>query len=247
MTEECDGSTCSPFSSLTKVRFGSGHEFPAILRGGSPILRTSVLGGFVSAPETKVAKAGRAGPRLAALGVIFCHYANHTNVMKLQLRLLAALWLGAWTAGNGPLHAAGPAMQPYVIELPGHVLRFSLPVAMARGNRPVKQVTRFDPRDDSFARKDFYKVFSVLHDFNGPFWVGAYGSLKIHVMVQRRRAEFPDDIIHDARRFGRLCAFVDSYHLFAVERMCLCAGLPQWHACCAARVGWLRRSEQSRA
>lgn len=132
---------------------------------------------------------------MAALGVIFCYYVNHANAMKLQLRLLAALWLGAWTAGNAPLHAAGPAMQPYVIELPGHVLRFSLPVAMASGNWPVKQVTRFDPRDDSFARKDFYKVFSVLHDFNGPFWVGAYGSLKIHVMVQRRRAEFPGDIM----------------------------------------------------
>ncbi|MBP6864378.1 MAG: hypothetical protein KBC32_03800 [Candidatus Didemnitutus sp.] len=23
---------------------------------------------------------------------------------------------------------------------------------------------------------------------------------------------------------------MDSYHLFVVERMCLCAGLPQWHA-----------------
>lgn len=92
------------------------------------------------------------------------------------------------------MQAAAPVMQSYAIELPHHVLRFSLPEEIARDLSPREIEARFDPRDPSFVRNGFREIAGTMHDLNGPFWVGAYGSLKFHFMVQKRQAEFGGDI-----------------------------------------------------
>jgi hypothetical protein len=84
-------------------------------------------------------------------------------------------------------------MKAFEIELPEHVLRFSIPEEITR-EWPIKHTRWFEPQSPSFERAGFYVVFEALHDVNGPFWLGAYGSLKIHVMVQRRKHEIAGDI-----------------------------------------------------
>jgi hypothetical protein len=85
-------------------------------------------------------------------------------------------------------------MQSYLIELPHHILRFSLPEEIARDLSPREIESRFDPRDPSFVRNGFREIAGTMHDFNGPFWVGAYGSLKFHFMVQKKNPQFGGDI-----------------------------------------------------
>ena len=84
-------------------------------------------------------------------------------------------------------------MKPYAIDLPNHVLRFSLPEEIVRGDLPVTLVQRFEPRDASFVKNGFYEMFAMLYDIKGPFWVGAYGSLKIHLMVQKKLPEYESE------------------------------------------------------
>ncbi|WP_404425806.1 hypothetical protein [Nibricoccus sp. IMCC34717] len=91
------------------------------------------------------------------------------------------------------MHAA-QVMRPYAIELPRHILRFSIPEEIAHNLSPREVEVRFDPCDSSFAKNGFREIAGTMHDFNGPFWVGAYGSLKFHFMVQKKRAEFAGDI-----------------------------------------------------
>lgn len=112
--------------------------------------------------------------------------------MHLQKRILPALWL--WWASVITMQASAPVMKPYAIDLPNHVLRFSLPEEIVRGDLPVTLVQRFEPQNASFVKNGFYEIFATLYDIKGPFWVGAYGSLKIHLMVQKRNPEFGRDI-----------------------------------------------------
>jgi hypothetical protein len=92
------------------------------------------------------------------------------------------------------LPASAPPMKTYVMSLADHGVRFSLPEEMTRGSWPIKVAAHFDPQHPSFLKNGFYSVFDTLHDLNGPFWVGAYGSLKVHFMVQKRDRRFAGDI-----------------------------------------------------
>jgi hypothetical protein len=76
-------------------------------------------------------------------------------------------------------------MHNYSIDLPDHTLRFSLPQEIVRRMPPDKIDKNFDPSDPSFQRAGFRELGRWLHDFNGPFWTGAYGSLRFHFMVRR--------------------------------------------------------------
>jgi hypothetical protein len=100
----------------------------------------------------------------------------------LRRKLIAVLLMCSWAC---LLPAREPARKarPIVIELPGHILRFSVPSEMLPSKWPVKYVPRFDPQNSNIRDGGFYGVFELLHDFDGPFWVGAYGSLKIAVSI----------------------------------------------------------------
>jgi len=110
----------------------------------------------------------------------------------MQKRILPILWL--WWASVITMQAATPMMRPYTIELPNHIIRFSLPEEIARGMRPTEVERRFDPQDASFNKNGFREIAGTLYDIKGPFWAGAYGSLKIHFMVQKKSPEFGYDI-----------------------------------------------------
>lgn len=85
-------------------------------------------------------------------------------------------------------------MRPYKIDLPRHVLRFSLPEEIAREMSPLQVARYFDPNEPGVLEGGFRQLAGHLYDFKGPFWVGAYGSLKFHVMVQKKMPEYEDDI-----------------------------------------------------
>jgi hypothetical protein len=90
--------------------------------------------------------------------------------------------------------AATKPMRAYSIDLPGHVVRFSLPEEIAREMGPLSVEKRFDPLDPAYFRNGFREIAGTMHDFKGPVWVGTIGSLKFHFMVQRRRTEYKDEI-----------------------------------------------------
>lgn len=90
--------------------------------------------------------------------------------------------------------AAKPTMRAYSIDLPGHVLRFSLPEEIALGMTPNEVEKRFDPLDPAYFRNGFREIAGTMYDFKGPFWVGAYGSLKFDFSVMRRKSEYQGDI-----------------------------------------------------
>ena len=90
--------------------------------------------------------------------------------------------------------AVAPAMRAYRIELPHHVLRFSLPEEIAEQLRPDQIEQRFEMQDVSFVRNGFREIAGGLYTIDGPFWVGVYGSLRFHFMVQKRSPEFSGDI-----------------------------------------------------
>src|SRR5689334_6559253 len=66
-------------------------------------------------------------------------------------------------------------MRPCTTRLPNHILEFSVPDEVARGMSP-RQINSFFDTSEPF-EKGFRSVTSSLYDFNGPFWVGALGSL----------------------------------------------------------------------
>jgi len=89
---------------------------------------------------------------------------------------------------------AAPAMKSYMIDLPHHVLRFSLPEEIAKEMTPLQVEKRFDPNEPGVFEGGFRQIAFHLHDFKGPFWVGAYGSLRFQFMVQKKNPEFGRDI-----------------------------------------------------
>lgn len=89
---------------------------------------------------------------------------------------------------------AAPAMKSYMIDLPHHVLRFSLPEEIAKEMTPLQVEKRLDPNEPGVFEGGFRQIAGHLHDFKGPFWVGAYGSLKFHFMVQKKMSEYNDGI-----------------------------------------------------
>ncbi len=90
--------------------------------------------------------------------------------------------------------ANAPTMRTYSIELPDHVLRFSLPEEIARQMPEYRISKRFDSEDPAFKKDGFQNIAGWLHDFNGPFWIGAYGSLKFHFFVQHVRPDYPKKV-----------------------------------------------------
>ncbi len=78
------------------------------------------------------------------------------------------------------------------VALPYHLLEFALPAEVAAQMHPGKINSSFDPVK-GFER-GFQILTSKLYDFNGPFWVGARGSLKFYVYAIERPQEFLGDI-----------------------------------------------------
>jgi hypothetical protein len=112
----------------------------------------------------------------------------------IDVKLAAFRAVLFWFAAAIVAQAAPLPMRPYTIELPGQVLHFALPEEIARGMPPMKVEKRFDLQDPSFVKNGFREVAGWLHQLNGPIWVGAYGCLKFHFMIQKRKPEYKGDI-----------------------------------------------------
>jgi hypothetical protein len=112
-------------------------------------------------------------------------------LQKPILRKMAPLaWFWLATAIGMQAHAASPEMRTFTIDLPYHVLRFALPEEMAREMSPLQVEKRFDPSEPGILESGFRVIANKLYDFNGPFWVGAYGSLGFNVSVIKRHPEY---------------------------------------------------------
>jgi hypothetical protein len=95
------------------------------------------------------------------------------------------------------VHAYADSMKNYTIGFPEHILRYSLPREIADKIEPLvqeKQLSQFSPADKNFVAHSYLEIAGTLHDFNGPFWVGAYGSLKFDFIVQKRSQKFTGQI-----------------------------------------------------
>lgn len=103
-------------------------------------------------------------------------HANH-NCLLLVASLLAWLLL--------PVRADNQ-MIPFHIRLPQHDIQFALPSDMARSMGEGKIMRSFDPSDEAFVRDGFREIAGTLFDTGGTFWSGAHGSLRFHLMVQKK-------------------------------------------------------------
>jgi hypothetical protein len=99
-----------------------------------------------------------------------------------------------WCANVPPLQAKAPMMKHYAINLPGYVVRFSLPSEIARKLGPREIEEQFTPDDVSFRKNGFRLVAGTSYDLRGPFWGGAYGSLEFHCMVQQKLPQFSGNV-----------------------------------------------------
>lgn len=113
------------------------------------------------------------------------------NYSKMRKAVLA--WLSCFAANLLP--AATPAMRSYTIDLPHHVLRFSLPEEIAQHMGPRMIDKSFDPSTNKTFQKDgFRDLVRMYYQLQGPVWVGAYGGLRFDFTVVRRVEESKEDI-----------------------------------------------------
>lgn len=121
--------------------------------------------------------------------------ANKYGMQYLQHNIIASVFFVCIMPVAMQAAAQKSNMRDYAIDLPGHVLRFSLPEEIAMKMSPYAVEPKFNPLDPAYFRNGFRQVAGTLHEFKGPFWVGTIGSLKFHFMVQRREREYQDEII----------------------------------------------------
>ena len=99
--------------------------------------------------------------------------------------------------GANFLPATTPSMRPFDIDLPHHVLKFSLPTEITQKMSSLQVNKRFDPSDPSdpaFLRDKFIDLVSKSYQFDGPFWVGTYGWFQFSFSVVKRVPEASEDI-----------------------------------------------------
>jgi hypothetical protein len=109
-------------------------------------------------------------------------------------RRTALALLTATFFGRDALGVVKAAARSYVIHLPSHLVRFSLPTEMAREVPEDLVPDYFDPAEPGVFQKGFHSLANALHDFNGAMWVGALGSLSFDLLAIERSPEFQGDI-----------------------------------------------------
>jgi hypothetical protein len=145
---------------------------------------------------------------------------------SILARYLVLLQLGV------AAHACAEPMKNYTIDFPEHILRYSLPREIADKMEPwvqEKQLSQFSPTDKNFVANGYQEIAGTLHDFNGPFWVGAYGSLKFYFIVRKRSPDYHGDITNlDGldRYIHWLMNDGNPAHIFKYDRVML--GGSQW-------------------
>jgi len=145
---------------------------------------------------------------------------------RIIARYLMLLQLGV------AAHVCAAPMKNYTIDFPEHILRYSLPQEIADKMEPwvqEKQRSQFSPTDKSFVTSGYRQIAGTLYDFNGPFWVGAYGSLKFYFIVRKRSPDSHGDITNlDGldRYIHWLMNDGNPAHIFKYDRVML--GGSQW-------------------
>ena len=114
-------------------------------------------------------------------------------------------------------------MRAFVIHMPGHLLEFSLPNDLAWQLKDGRVPDYFDPKEPDAFENAHRTLASAMHDFNGPFWTGALGSLSFELNVYQRSTKYEGNVTtaeglenyidwwiptivrpHAASRFGRV-------------------------------------------
>ena len=116
----------------------------------------------------------------------------HLTRLLNNKKEILIFWI--WITLSTAVLASATGMRPYTIDLPQHVLHFALPEEMAREMAPTQVMAQFRGNDSAFLKDDFRVLAFHLYDFNGPFWVGANGSLKFSATMIKGSAEFHGDI-----------------------------------------------------
>jgi hypothetical protein len=84
---------------------------------------------------------------------------------RWRTRLLALGGLACSIATS--LSAGAPIMRPYTIDLPHHVLRFSLPEEIAQQMAPLQVEKYFAPTDAAYKRDGFRDIASKYYQIQG--------------------------------------------------------------------------------
>jgi hypothetical protein len=91
-------------------------------------------------------------------------------------------------------------VRTYSIELPTHVLRFSLPEDVAQQIRPQQIKSKFNPMDRAYRQDGFCILASKYLQFNAPFWSGPlggpsiYGGMEFEFCMVQRYSSYNGDI-----------------------------------------------------
>ena len=103
---------------------------------------------------------------------------------------LSAVIIGS--AGNIVIAKSKPANVTCSVDLPNHVLEYSLPEEVARQMSARMVDTHFDA-SEPFER-GFRRITGTMVDFGGSFFTGPSGTFTFHVLVIERSAEYTGDI-----------------------------------------------------
>jgi len=103
---------------------------------------------------------------------------------------LSMLLLGAFDLAVARNKAA---MKEFAVHFPNHLLKFALPEEMVSWVPPAGVPDYFDPAEHLFTR-GFQTLFTTMVDFNGPFWMGARGSLFVNSDVSQLEPEYRERV-----------------------------------------------------
>jgi len=133
-----------------------------------------------------------------------------TTPRTLRSRRIATGWFACMLAST--LFAAAPKMRLYTIDLPNHVLRFSLPEEIAQQIQPFQIEAQFVPTDSTYVKDGFRSIVRKYYQFQGPFWVGAYGALRFEFTVVRREKEIPGKVTTSDELESYIPRWIEKYH-----------------------------------
>jgi hypothetical protein len=83
---------------------------------------------------------------------------------------------------------------PYSIGFPKIVMQFSLPKLSLVANSAIFRQKYFDQDREEFSSKGFEELGEGAVNFEGPFWVGTYGSVTFSILVVKKSAQFRGEI-----------------------------------------------------
>jgi hypothetical protein len=116
-------------------------------------------------------------------------------IIAIATFVAACAGVGQEEAAPGSVSAT-PNMRDYAVDMPNHVLRFSLPDDVAEQMLIRHVDNRFDPIDKIFQQDGFHVVVHKYLEFYAPVWSGPlggpsiYGGLRFEFSVVKRDSNY---------------------------------------------------------